>query len=131
MKIKLLTVAYFLFLALVVYCADTRAHQHSLSFIRSIPGGDKVGHFLLMGGFAFVLNLGLSCRTLSFAGKSFLIGSLTALSLITIEEFSQRFIPYRTFDLLDLTADYLGVFLFSWLAVFVNNNRKTSTTVAE
>ena len=127
MKIKLLATIYFLFLAAVVYCADSRAHLHLFSFIRSIPGGDKCGHFLLMGGFAFLLNLSLSCGVVRVVGKAFLIGSAIALALITIEELSQRFIPYRTFDLLDLTADYAGVFVFSWLAISFSKRRMVHT----
>jgi len=123
MKTKFFAVSYFLFLALVVYCADSRAHMHLFSFIRSIPGGDKCGHFLLMGGFAFLLNLSLSCRVMSVAGRALLIGSVVALTLITIEEFSQIFVPYRTFDLFDLLADYSGVIVFSWLAVEVSRRR--------
>ena len=127
MKTKLLAISYFLFLAVVVYCADSRAHLHLFSFIRSVPGGDKCGHFVLMGGFAFLLNLSLSCRVVRVAGNKFLIGSIVALTLITIEELSQHFIPYRTFDLLDLTADYAGVFVFSWLAIFFSKRRKVPT----
>jgi VanZ family protein len=117
MKLKVVATTYFLFLALVVYCADSPAHLHVFSLIRAIPGGDKLGHFLLMGAFAFLLNLSLSNRRVKFVGRSLLVGSMVALALITIEEFSQRFIPYRTFDLLDLVADYAGVFVFSLLAI--------------
>jgi hypothetical protein len=37
--------------------------------------------------------------------------------LISLEEFSQRSFPSCTFDLVDLTASYLGVIFFSWLAL--------------
>jgi VanZ family protein len=130
MKTKLLTVSYFLFLVAVIYCADSRAHLHLFSFIRSVPGGDKVGHFLLMGTLALLLNLALSCRVIKVAGRAFLIGSLIALTLITIEEFSQRFVPYRTFDLVDLVADYSGVIIFSWLAVVIRRNYYGRSEVA-
>jgi len=50
-----------------------------------------------MGGFAFLLNLSLSCRVVRIAGRGLLIGSVVALTVITIEEFSQLFVPYRTF----------------------------------
>ena len=119
MKTRLLAIAYFLFLAVVIYLADTRAHLHLFSFIRSTPGGDKCGHFLLMGGFALLLNLSLSGRVVRVAGSAFLVGSIVALTLITIEEFSQRLIPHRTFDLLDLLADYAGVFVSGRLAIVI------------
>lgn len=123
MKTKLIAIAYFVFLGVVVYFADSRAHLHWFTYLRSIPGGDKYGHFLLMGSLAFLVNLSLSCRVVRIAGRGFLLGSLLVLILITIEELSQRFVPYRTFDLLDLLADYLGVFVFSWLALAVQRRR--------
>jgi len=64
------------------------------------------------------------CRTVRVAGRALLIGSIIALTLITLEEFSQRLIPYRTFDLVDLIADYSGVFVFSGLAIYFNKMRR-------
>ena len=86
-----------------------------------------------MGGFAFLLNLSLSCRVLRVAGRPFLLGSMVAVTLITIEEYSQRFVAYRTFDLLDLAADYAGVILFSWLAMALckKHNSRAKSFVAE
>jgi hypothetical protein len=37
--------------------------------------------------------------------------------LIGLEEFSQKYDAYRTFDLVDLTFSYLGVLFFSWVAI--------------
>ena len=115
MKTKLIAIAYFVFLGVVVYFADSRAHLHWFTYLRSIPGGDKYGHFLLMGSLAFLVNLSLSCRVVSIAGRRFLLGSLLVLILITIEELSQRFIPYRTFDLVDLGCGLPGRVCL-WLA---------------
>ena len=33
-----------------------------------------------------------------------------------IDEMIQFFVPYRSFDLIDLTADLCGILLFTWLA---------------
>jgi hypothetical protein len=44
--------------------------------------------------------------------------------LIGLEEFSQQFFANRTFSLLDLTASYLGVIFFSWLALRIARRRK-------
>jgi hypothetical protein len=118
MKIKLLTGMYLLLLGAIVFCADGRDYQYLFSFIRAIPGGDKLGHFVLMGLFAFLANLSLRCRTIRIAGKQVLLGSLIVITIITIEELSQRLIPFRSFDLFDLMADYLGVITLSRAARF-------------
>jgi VanZ family protein len=41
---------------------------------------------------------------------------LTLALLITAEEFSQKFFPSRTFDLIDLFASLLGVVVGGWMA---------------
>lgn len=112
MKIKLLTGIYILLLGAIIFCADQVGYQYLFGFIRAIPGGDKLGHFILMGLFAFLLNISLSCRSIGIAGRPSLLGSVIVITLITLEELSQSLIPYRSFDLSDLTADYLGVFVF-------------------
>ena len=41
-------------------------------------------------------------------------GSIIVLTFATLEEFSQYYIPSRTFDIWDLLADFIGVVLFSF-----------------
>ncbi len=116
MKIKLLTASYILLLATIIYMADHMRYQSLFSIIRSVPGADKLGHFLLMGLLSFLLNVSLGCRSIRIAGKLFLLGSVIVIALVTLEEFSQLFIRYRTFDLIDLAADYTGIWIFGRLA---------------
>lgn len=87
-----------------------------LNFVGTIPYGDKVGHFLLMGVFSFLLNLVLNAKTTRFWKIEILFGSLIVLIVVTIEEISQIFVSGRTFDWSDLVFDYLGIFLFGRLA---------------
>lgn len=42
--------------------------------------------------------------------------STVVMSLATVEEFSQLFLRSRSFDLGDLTADLLGIWVCGWLA---------------
>jgi hypothetical protein len=46
-----------------------------------------------------------------------LLSGLTLALLIGIEELSQQNFSNRTFDLVDLSASYLGVIFFSWLSL--------------
>jgi hypothetical protein len=112
----LLALAYFAVIALIVSLADKRSTTFVFNWIRAIPGGDKVGHFCLMGGFAFVANLAFACRRVLIAKKHLLLGSLIVTTLVTLEEFSQIWMPTRTFDLLDLSADFFGIWLIGSLA---------------
>lgn len=77
-----------------------------------------------MGIFAGLLNLSLSCRRVKLAGRKFLLGSLIVVALVTLEEFTQRLIPYRSFDGFDLLADYLGVIVFGRVALWPSSKGK-------
>ena len=125
-RIKILTAVYVCVLAVIVFLADKRTTQYLFKAIRNLPYGDKIGHFLLMGFFSFLLNLALSARTVSAWKFRYLLGSLIVLTVVTAEEFSQIFIRGRTFDLGDLAADFLGIFLFGELARFICNRKNKS-----
>jgi polysaccharide biosynthesis protein VpsQ len=114
-SIKILTVCYVCVLAGIIFVADTKSTRYVLKFVGNIPFGDKLGHFFLIGIFAFLLNLSLDCRKV----WRVLIGSLIVLAIVTLEEFSQIFIRGRSFDLTDLVADFLGILIFCKLAEIV------------
>lgn len=109
-------IAWLVFIALVIFCADRRLLTPVFTFIVGHPGSDKIGHFLLIGGMAFLLNLALGVREVRGFGRGWLLGSVLVAVVFTLEEFSQIWLPARTFDLLDLAGDYAGILCFGWLA---------------
>jgi polysaccharide biosynthesis protein VpsQ len=124
MKLKWLAALYVLFLVVLVFLVDQKQYQFLFRFVRQTPHADKVGHLLLMGLFSFTINLALSARRISIGRVSLLLGSLIVLLVVTLEEFSQRYVRYRTFDLLDLLFDYTGIFLFGQLALYLMKRRR-------
>jgi VanZ family protein len=81
-----------------------------------LPGRDKTGHFLLMGGFAAV-------AVLAFAGRrigSRIVSAWTVLLAVTLivvaEEGLQRWLPSRTLSLVDLAYSLAGVYSCGGLA---------------
>ena len=100
----------------MIYSANMRLDNSLLAAFNEIPAGDKLGHFLLMGSLSLIVNLLLQMKTISFAGQRILWGSLLVAVIVSTEEFSQMYIPSRTFSLLDLVADYAGILLFGRLA---------------
>ena len=114
-RIKILTVIYIFILAGIIFLADLNGTSY-FSFIRKVPFGDKIGHFLLMGMFSFLLNLALKAKTIRLWLFKYLLGSLIVFGLVTLEEFSQIFVRGRTFDLTDLIFDYAGIFIFGEIA---------------
>ena len=80
-----------------------------LGWVNSLPFGDKAGHFVLIGTMAYLLNYALRFKVLSVGRLAPQLGGLLVLTVITLEEFSQIWIPGRTFDVGDLVANSLGV----------------------
>jgi hypothetical protein len=115
-KIKIITIVYILILAGIILMADLKGTKYLLNFVGSIPYGDKIGHFCLMGIFSLLVNLVLQARTVGVWKLSYLLGSIIVLVIVTLEEFSQIFIRGRTFDLSDLAFDFAGIFIFGEIA---------------
>lgn len=106
-----------LFIVVIILLADT-SRLGFLHAVYDVPFGDKAGHFILFGLLSFVVNLSVfEARPASDFRRSAIVTSLILALLMALEEFSQLWFPTRNFDLLDLTAGYLGVAFFTWLAV--------------
>ena len=114
---KWLTILFTLFIFFIIVLADTD-RLGFLKLINHLPLGDKLGHFVLYGILALLMNLTL-LRSSVFQNRPWVvvISTLILAILIGIEEVSQRSLATRTFSLGDLTASYLGVLVFSWLAI--------------
>jgi len=121
---KWIAVLFGLFIILIIILANM-GELGVLRFINEIPYGDKAGHFILYGVLTLLIDLSFLQKNVDLPSASvrtqpklivFRIALILAL-LIGIEEYSQQFVPSRTFDLVDLAFSYLGVIFFSWLAL--------------
>lgn len=72
------------------------------------PWSDKLGHFLLIGFLAYLINLSLAEV---FPGRLWAV-NLCLLGLVVGEELSQIWLAYRAFEMADLAADLLGMTFF-------------------
>jgi polysaccharide biosynthesis protein VpsQ len=80
----------------------------------SWPFADKTLHALLIGGAGFWLNLWLSGRAWRVGRLALPVGIGLTFGIALGEEFLQLLSPNRTFDLLDLTFDVIGLAI-AWL----------------
>ena len=121
---KRLAIFFTLFIIAIIVLADMGILSRLLSFVYDVPYGDKAGHFILYGILTLLIDLTIfearpdpsSALRTSRKLLAMKTGLILAL-LIGLEEFSQQFFADRTFSLLDLTFSYLGVIVFSWLAL--------------
>lgn len=73
--------------------------------------GDKVLHFFLIGSCNGALIL-LAHKNRPADPKRVILITTISLVLATLEEFSQRAFPHRTFSYKDLAANYMGIVSF-------------------
>ena len=117
--IQIIGISFLLFIAFVILSANNGWDFFFFAWVKYLPLGDKMAHFILVGGISFFVNLLLEMKQLKVGKTQVLLGSFLVFTFITFEEFSQLFLVRRNFDLLDLTANYLGIFLFGQLAFWI------------
>ncbi len=93
----------------ILVIANRGGGERLWGFLASIPCGDKLGHLGLVGSRCFLLNLALDRRRAPGRRGGMMPGSLILLVLMTLEEGSQAFLAYRSFDLLDGLANIVGI----------------------
>lgn len=102
-------ILFLVFFLYVIYSATQGTLPFFIRRLYLFPGGDKLGHFVLLGIASFFANQLLYPRHFLVFGKVFFVGTLIVLVAITAEEISQMFLAHRTFDLVDLSFSYLGI----------------------
>ncbi|MBE9037093.1 VanZ family protein [aff. Roholtiella sp. LEGE 12411] len=84
--------------------------------IAQFPYYDTILHFLLLGIAAYLSHLALKKRKIQILNISLPLAPLIVIFFCIVDETIQLFTPHRSFDLVDLAADFCGIVLFTWLA---------------
>ena len=116
---RILALAFLAFFIVIVIVADRGDGNRWWGFLVKHQYGDKVGHLGLVGTLCFLANLAFPVRQLPRLPRFITTITFILLSLLTIEELSQAFIPSRTCDLFDWLADLCGLALGQSVALFV------------
>ncbi|MGE3630795.1 MAG: trypsin [Sandaracinaceae bacterium] len=122
-------VGYSAFLAVIVVTANIGGTHTMFGFVADLPAGDKLCHFAMLGLLALLADRALGQRSLrppaaSEAAPAFAlpIGPSVVWILVVAEEWSQRYLPTRTFDGWDLFADAVGIVSFTWLGRWLSRS---------
>ena len=100
--------AFFAFIVMIIYQADTANYNFAFKMVGKIPYGDKICHMILYGFMAFLLDYSLK-------GKRWFklsAGGLIVFTFAFLEELSQAYFPSRSCDIDDIIADIIGITLF-------------------
>ena len=108
--------AYLAALVVIVVVAGRGGTNEMFGFVTHVPFGDKVGHFVLIGGLGLGADVALRFRDWRFRSwRGVPIGPAVVMVVALLEELSQIALPTRSFDLVDLAADALGIAAFTAL----------------
>ncbi|MEQ8417173.1 MAG: VanZ family protein [Imperialibacter sp.] len=107
---------FFLFLCFIIVMADINHKLHIMRVFEGVPFGDKVGHFMLFGFLAGLINVALKFRRLKIRSLDINMAGVIVLSFAVAEEFTQLAFATRTFELADMLSDVLGVWSFVFLS---------------
>jgi hypothetical protein len=94
----------------------------------AFPHADLVGHALLIGLLAMLVDGALGWRALVERARWLHLGPALVLLVAGLEEWAQRFSPRRTSSWSDFAADVAGVLLFSWAGGLLRQNITPSDT---
>lgn len=122
-----ITISFILFFSFIIYAANSGTELVVFKVLKYIPIGDKIGHLVLVGMLTFLANWSLRNKRIPVFGLRLLWGSFLVFSLISLEECSQQWITRRTFDVVDLLFNYLGIAMASFLNVKIMKPLRKST----
>ena len=110
-------IAFVVFFLAVIVIADRGDGDRWWAFLLRIPGGDKLGHVGLVGVLCLLCNLAIPWRQHVRLPAAMTWTTAVLLTLLTLEEIAQAFLPHRTCDFGDWLADLIGLALGQWLAL--------------
>lgn len=120
------TIAFLVYLALLVSIIALAYLGHIPAEIAYIPAYDTIGHVVLLGIAAYLLHRALNRRTVRVFGVALPLGPLLVALVALLEELAQGWSPRRTASPFDLAADFAGIAL-AWAADRWRSARKMAS----
>ncbi|MGB3650472.1 MAG: VanZ family protein [Rivularia sp. (in: cyanobacteria)] len=109
-------VAFWFYIGIILSISISAYLQIIPNEIKQFPHYDIILHFLLVGFSAFLGHLAFNKRKINILNFPVPFVPIVISFFVLIEECLQIFSPHRSFDLVDLAADFCGIVLFTCLA---------------
>jgi VanZ family protein len=126
-----IAILYAAVLAAIIVAADANWLPPIVQQFHYLPYLDKVGHFTLYGLLALFANLALLSSGRWTAVRAIVIGTTAALTIASLEEYSNRFVAVRDWSLGDLAANYLGILCLGLLPLVLRRIATRGDSVGE
>ena len=102
----------FSFIGWVIVQANNSSSNIFFELVHFIPYGDKLGHFILYGALSLLTVFAFNYKYVLIKDYRIPLGAIIVLLLAIAEEVTQLFLSKRTFDMVDISADIAGIFIF-------------------
>jgi VanZ family protein len=116
-----ITLIFVVLLAAIVITADLGKLPVFITILYNFPGGDKAGHFILMGILNLLAIRLVLARNPAGSWRQAALTGLVVTTLAALEEFSQRFFPYRHASWGDFASSLAGIVVFGLIAWLSTN----------
>lgn len=127
--LKTLTTCYAIFLILVVLLADAGYLSSLMAWLHYLPAGDKLCHFLLVGGLSFLVTASWSWHHPRYRYR-LAVMTIVAISAVTcLEECSQSMLSHRRYDPGDMACNIAGSWCFGLSALLLPVKRREQERV--
>ena len=117
-----IALACFSFILWIIYLADTGSSSIFFKLARRVPYGDKFGHIFLFGILTITFNFASKFKSYSLGKFNLYFGTTAVTIFVILEELSQGLFPTRVLDLADLTADFIGIIIFTYFSHLANTH---------
>ncbi len=108
---------FFIFICWIIYMANFGIDSIFSKLVDFVPLGDKLGHIFLYGILTLLINISINFKRIKIRNISIMFGTIFVTSFALVEEFSQYYFPTRTLDITDIIADFIGIFLFTFISI--------------
>ncbi len=115
-----IVILFFTFIMWIIYLANTGQSSLFFDLSKSIPYGDKFGHFFLFGFLTLGVNMVLMFKHIKIGKFKIYTGTICVSLFVLTEELSQHFSVSRTLDINDIIADASGIFSITLIYSFIS-----------
>lgn len=120
---QLLFLGYLLFLSLLILMRNLNLGNSVFSLMNNIPHSDKLGHFFLYGLLTYLMSFALKHKSFKLMTIRIRMAPVIMLFATFMEECSQITQEFRTFSLLDMLANAVGIVCFGALAILLTKRK--------
>jgi len=124
---QLLFSGYLLVLCLIITLKNMNLGNSVFDLFRGIPHADKMGHFFLYGLLTYLMSFALKLKTIKLMTIRIPLAPIILLFATFMEECSQISQEFRTFSLLDMLVNAVGIMCFGILAIKFPTERNTKS----